>query len=214
MKEFLKKNKISVLICAYIVLMTVIFYFLIRPIVNEIAAKADMIQQKKYDKEVNENKLAAMLSAEKNFNEINYDKNDFNNTINTGGEVELIKDLEILAEQTGNKIEFKLADNQDKKPASKPKKDEVDIKKNLKHTNYLSLQVALEGSYISLVNFMHKLENYKKYVNVISISSEKMIIADSSSNLGIIATSDLNKKKAPDKEVINTILDAVIYIKN
>ncbi len=209
MKDFWKEYKIKLIIAAYVIMAVSFFYFLVMPAVDQIASKANEIQQKKIDKEINEKKLAAVPTMEGDYNEFKNNENNLVIVIESAKEVDFIKELESLAEQTGNKIEFKIQETAGK-PVAKAKGTEEDIKSKLANTNYLSMQIALEGNYGSLLNFIHKLENYKNYVNIMTISSEKM---DAS---GLIVSSTpfaVSDKTTTTSEVINSILDVVVYLK-
>jgi len=214
MKEFIKKYKLQLIVTFYAAIAAAFFCFIVWPSVNKIADKASEIQQKRIDGELNEKRLALVPAMEENYNEFKNNENNLNIIIDSAKEVDFIKELEALADQTGNKIEFNVPDSADNS-AAKPKSAEGDIKGKLAYTNYLSMQIALEGSYSSLLNFMHKLENYKNYVNIISISSEKKITVDSSlsANSNPFAAADQAAKKLLDKESINSILDVVVYNK-
>lgn len=210
MKDFWRKYKIKLIIAAYAIMAVSFFYFLVMPAVDEIAGKANEIQQKKIDKEINEKKLAAVPAMEADYKEFKDNENNLVIVIEPDKEVDFIKELEGLAEQTGNRIEFKIQEVA-AKPAAKAKGTENDIKNKLANTDYLSMQIALEGDYAGLLNFIHKLENYKNYVNIITISSEKTVVGDLYVNASPFAASD--QKKIASKEVINSILDVVVYLK-
>jgi len=213
MKLFIKKNKLNIAVLIFLVIVTSLFYFLIVPLVGKIAAKANDIQQKKIDKELNEKKLASISTMEEDFSKFKDNEDKFFIMIEPTKELDFIKELESLADQTGNKIEFKIAETTNVKPVAKAKNAEVDIKSKLGYTNFLSMQIALEGGYASLLDFINKLENYKKYVNVMSISSEKRITATVIDSSNPFAVADQVQNKETGKETINSVLDVVIYIK-
>ena len=214
MKDFIIKYKIQLIIGLYAILAASFFYFIITPLVERIIAKADTIQQSKVDAELNDKRLSMVSAMENNYTEFSSNENSFDITIDAAREVDFIKELEVLADQTGNKIEFKVQDPIDTKTSSKAKGAENDIKSRLSYSNYLSMQIALEGSYSGLLNFVHKLENYKNYVNIIGISSEKKVTANVVGSSSPFSTANsVQTKLAADKESVNSILDVVVYIK-
>lgn len=188
-------------------------YFLAIPYVGGIIAKANDIQQKKIDKELNEKKLSSVASMEEDYARVKDNADKFDIIIEQSKELDFIKELESLAEQTGNRIEFKVQDPSTAKPVAKSKNSEADIKSKLGYTNFLSMQIALEGDYANLLNFINKLENHKKYVNIITISSEKRIIEKAVAAPDPFAAPDRLPEKKATKEIINSILDVVVYIK-
>jgi len=212
MKDFLRVYKIQVIVGIYLVIFAAFFYFFCLPIVAEINSKADEIQQKKIDSEINEKRLADVPVMEENFGKFKENENSFTMLIEPNSEVELIKELEALAAQTNNKIEFKIQDPADGKTAVKQKAVEGSVKSKLSYTNYLSMQIAIEGNYANLLSFIHKLENYKKTINVMSVSSEKKepdVPVNNPNPFDVTVA----KKGLTGKEVINSILDIVVYIK-
>jgi hypothetical protein len=119
-----------------------------------------------------------------------------------------------MAEETRNKIEFKIQENNIKAPSKKA--TDVDIKSKLAYTNFLSMQVALEGDYQGFLDFLHKLENYKDYINVISIRSEKIFL-DKGTGKQIspnsLSSVSPDGKEDDSRKVLSSILDIVVYIK-
>jgi hypothetical protein len=207
MKDFLKKHKAQTIIGVYLIIVFAVFYFLVLPTIDEIGASANKINQEKIISELSEERLANVAAMEDNYNKFTDNEESFNIVIEPNSEVELIKELEIIAEQTGNKIEFKIQEDVDTKSKSRQKIAEDDIKGNLKYSNYLSMLIAIEGNHSNLVNFIHKIENYKKTINIISISSEKKEIPNDVSEPnadGVISS---------EGDVINSIFDVVVYIK-
>jgi len=215
MKGFIKKHKIRLAVAIFVAAVSGFTYFLAMPSVARIVAKADEIQQKKIDKELNEKKLSSIAAMEADYLRVRDNADKFDIIIEPSKELDFIKELELLAEQTGNRIEFKVQDPSTAKPAAKSKNSEPDIKSKLGYSNFLSMQIALEGNYANLLNFINKLENRRKYVNIITISSEKRIIEGTVvANANPFAATDRpQEEKKSVKETINSILDVVVYIK-
>lgn len=213
MKDFLKIYKIQLIIGTYVAVVFALLYFVGMPIIDKINNKADEIQQKKIDGELNEKRLADVPSMKENYNKFKDNEGDFTIVIEPNSEVELIKELEAIAAETNNKIEFRIQDVADVKTAAKQKGNEGDIKTKLAYANYLSMKIAIEGDYVNLLNFIHKLENYKKTVNIISVSSEKKEPDMSAINPNPFDAASNTKKVAVGKEIVNSILDVVVYIK-
>lgn len=212
MKDFLKKYNIQSIISIYIVVVFAVFYFLVMPTITEIRDTANKINQEKIAGELREEQLMTVSTMEDDYNKFKENEDSFDIMIDSKNEVELIKELERIAEQTGNKIELKIQEDADIKPKAKQKVVEGDIKGNLKYSNYLSILIAIEGDHTSLVNFINKIENYKKTINIISISSEKKEI-NYENNSNPSNASIAIKTGMENKEVINSIFDVVVYIK-
>jgi hypothetical protein len=203
MKDFLKNNKISIVALVYLVLVGLFFYFIIMPLKGKINEKASEIQQEKIDQDITKRKIMSVPVIEKDYQKYKENEENLNVLMEPSQEVEFIKELEKLAEETSNKVEFKIQESAKEDPKKK-KTEGADIKGKLAHTNFLSMQVALEGDYQSLINFIHKIENYKKYVNILSIRTEKISLETPKAS---------DKENVDKKEVLNSILDIVVYIK-
>jgi len=217
MKNFLNKYKVQLVVIIYFIAIVAFLYFLVFQYVNQIASTADEIQQSRVDGEINEKKLSNIANMEGDYNKFKENESKLDITISADNEVDFIKELESLAEKTGNKIELQIKDQKDVKPtaSTKIKPGEENIKDKLVNSNYLSMQIAIEGSYAGLLDFLHKLENYKNFVNVMSVSSEKKSVDALVVSSNPFAAADQAQKKnaAVEGEVLNSILDVVIYIK-
>lgn len=217
MKDFLKQNKIQLAVGIYLILAAAFFYFLILGFAGKIADKADGIERNKVDAELNDKRLGDVSAMEADDKLINGSASDLDVLITSDREVDAIKDLEALAGQTGNQIEFQVKDpSADSKPGHKV--DPKSIEGKLSDKSYLSMQIALEGKYPNLLDFMRKLENYGDYINVISFSSEKQAAAPSSggNTAGGTANPFIGKPNsitASSGETLNTILDVDVYLK-
>lgn len=212
MKGYLKKNKISLAIVLYLAVVSSFFYFLAVPSIKDISAKAQKIKQQEVDNNIDKEKISSLPKLEEGYENFKDNEEKLDIIMDPTKEVDFFKELESLAEQTRNKIEFKVQENYDKKSAAKKKGADAGIKDKLSYVNYLSMQIALEGDYVGLLDFVRKLENFHDYVNIVSVSSEKKIIREQISGGNIFsAEGQKEKEKEISREVINTILDVVVY---
>jgi hypothetical protein len=213
MRNFIKKYKVNLTIAVFAIAVLSFAYLAIIPLISKIATKADGIQQQKIDKELNEKKLASIAHMESDFGKFKNNTDKLNITIDQTKELDFIKELESLAEQTNNKIEFNVDDSANSASAIKSKAGDTSIKSKLKYTQFLSMKIALEGSYASLLNFVNKLENYKNYTNIITISSEKKTIEGLAPNHNPFVAANQAPQKKLVSETVNSILDVVVYLK-
>jgi hypothetical protein len=143
---------------------------------------------------------------EKDYQKYKESEGMLNGLMEPSKEVDFIKELEKLAEETNNKVEFKI--QEEKKEEAKKKEVDAGIKDKLAYKSFLSMQIAIEGDYDQLINFIHKLENYKNYVNIISIRTEK--ITQEVEKNGTVG-SDTEDEEVEKKQILNSILDIVVY---
>ena len=122
-------------------------------------------------------------------------------------EVDFIKYLENLADETHNKIDIQILEvskellakrkvktaaqiKAEKQAAAAPSADTGDdtsaksgtaektIEEQLTYDSYTPMQIDLEGKYVDFLNFVNKLESSEHYVNVVSFSLEKEAVKD------------------------------------
>ena len=184
MKEFWNKNKFSVVIIAFILAMGPFTYFSGRYLTEKIRGTSDQIQETMTDVELEKSKINNIPQMEDLTKEIETNGEALNVVIDDSQEVDFIKSLESLADDTGNKIKISVNDGSStvaQKSLSASTKDNQEkkgIKDNLSHKNSIVLDIELTGTYDGLVNFVHKMENGKYYANVISIDSRKSSAKD------------------------------------
>lgn len=215
MKNNLQKYKIQLVIALYVLAVLAAGYFFIIPSVQGVADKAQQIQQQEIDHNLDKERIASLSIMEENYEKFKDNESDLNIIMDSFKEVDFIKELEDLAEQTNNKVEFRIQENADKKTVSKNKKEVPGIKESLSHSNYLSMQIALEGNYGGLLKFIYKLENFHNYVNIISISVEKKEMKEEMRSGDPFSSGSIIKKgvnQGLNSEVLNTIIDIVVYI--
>lgn len=210
MNDFIKENKITLVVLIYLISVGLLFYFIVLPLQEKIVNKASDIQQEEIDQDITKKKITTVPVIEKDYQKYKENEESLNVMMEQSQEVEFIKELERLADETNNKIEFKI---QEKKVEEKKKKEgEGDIKDKLAYTSFLSMQIALEGDYQDLLDFLYKLENYKNYVNILSVRLEKIELDSEKGNANPFKNVP-EEEKVKSQEVLNSILDIVVYIK-
>jgi hypothetical protein len=236
MTKFFEKYKlwVSLSLCALCV--AALAWFLVLPVIRKINGTTDAIQEKLIDSQLTRSRISQipdMETAQKLFQ----DKTaDFNVILDENNEVDFIQKMEAIADQTGNKIELKIADNQnssqapvqpapdDQATADQPaapaakKVDPADIMANLPYGKYIVVQINLEGNYQQLLEFIHKLENLDYYVNIISVDAVKTTQDQDNQNLPPTNANPFGSgpsapKPAPAKEIIKSTISIVAYLK-
>ncbi|OGI17310.1 MAG: hypothetical protein A2Z52_02905 [Candidatus Moranbacteria bacterium RBG_19FT_COMBO_42_6] len=180
MKDFWKKYKMWISIVLYLLLMAALFLFIGKPLLSEIQEKSDEIQKIKIDNQLSQERIAKLPEMRELHETFDQEKNNLTVALDQDNSVDFIKKLELLAQETGNKISLKIDDNSavlksDK--TSKTKKEKGgsgDIASSLPSDKYLSMEITLEGKYENFLTFLYKLENLDYYVNVLSLSLIKM----------------------------------------
>lgn len=233
MAYFWKKYKFWLIIAILALFAAALFFLAISPLIRKTRAVADLIQEKIIDSQVSQSRISKIPEMKDAQNLIQEKEASFKVILDENNEVDFIKKLEAMADETGNKIELKITDNpaaaktgaQPQAPirpeaANNKKIDPDDIMANLPYDKYIVVQINLEGNYPQLLNFVHKLENMDYYVNVISISAKKSAREQKSQTAGTENYSLFGNsagsgapKIAAEKEIIKSTLSAVVYLK-
>jgi hypothetical protein len=232
MKEFWKNHKATIIILGYIIAAAFCIYFFFMPLLARIKAKSDDIQGMIIDSQLRKTSLDKVSVMKNDFEELQEKSEALDVVLSKGDQVNFIKSLESLAQDTKNKISLKIDQSEpvkgvakggnDSKPtSSNSKKTEKTIKESLAYTSFVSMRINIEGDYGSL--FINKLENGQYYVNILSIDSKKKVAAEEdavtegSSYGDIFSPDNLSMGERPEtkkeNKIINTTLDVVVYLK-
>jgi F0F1-type ATP synthase membrane subunit b/b' len=219
MKNFWKKHKIKIISAVYVTLVVVTVRFGVAPFANRLNERADDIQKRILDNQINRDRMGEIPSLEEELDEYQEKKNALNVVVDSNEEIYFIKKLESISEETGNKISLNIEDEKlENKKAVAQKEDEKSIRSDLKYDSYTIMTITLNGDYRGLVNFIRKLENADQYVNILSISSEKADeneISGPKASFGVdvfSAPSNPNESESDQSKVRKEILESKINI--
>lgn len=210
MKDAAKKYKITILILAYIILISAIFYFAIFPLVKSIKSHADEVQKGIVDNEINSSKVNKISELEENYKNFS-GKNISSAILAQDGEVEFIKSLETLADKTQNKISIKITEEDKNLPKSSPIKNDTSIISQLPSKDYILMEISLEGRYENLANFIHQLENSKEYINIISLDTQNFKNPEPVSS-NIFYSSEKPAEIVPENNTLTSKIKIAVYI--
>lgn len=196
---------------------------------EHIRESRDKIQEKLIDNKIDKLRLDKIPEMEQASGLIRENNEVLGVVLDLENEVDFIKKLETVAEETGNKISLKIEDqndNQGKKRATASRKnEEEDIKDSLKYDNHIAMQITLEGRYANLVSFIRKIESDAHYMNVISMEISKIEDSEreqknsSSGAQDVLWTGEaVQNDKAPEvsekkSQFLRSIINLVVYTK-
>lgn len=203
-----KKYNIWIIGGVFLAAVLLAWFFVVLPIKGNIKKNSDEIQKKIIDNNIYKERAQKIPEMEKTQATFEGNKNNLKIFLNGSSEVDFIKKIESVAEETGNRITLKIEESANQKT---DKKDENDIKNALPGNNkYVAMQISLEGNYENLFNFMRKLENINYYVNIISLNLSKAIVQKEASPF---ASTDAEKTSGNiEKEIIKSNLEAIVYL--
>ncbi len=231
MKKFFQKYEIQIVGVAFVLIMLPSVYFATIFLLNGIKNKANEIQKRITDNDLERQKIEKIPQMEKINDTFEQNKDAVGVILSSGSSVDFIKNLENLADETGNKITIAMLDGSAKNinlnPVTEgnvPNKNKIDNKSledKLTYRNYLKMRIDLIGDYSGLLKFMHKLENSQNYVNIIAVSAKEGFDDKNASlqpanlNVGDIFQSSqistANPSSEPNK-VLKTSLTIIVYV--
>jgi hypothetical protein len=129
MKNIWENKRISIIIAVFLILLFLTVFFLAVPFVSKIKEKADNIQKKLMDIQVSKDRISKIPQMEEIDRAYESKKNELDVVLDVKDQVEFIKKLEALADETGNKMALKVdesgnAPNSQAKKTNAAKKDE------------------------------------------------------------------------------------------
>lgn len=221
MKNFYKKYKVQVILAGYILFLGVFIYGGIFTMIKNIQGRADEIQKKIIDNEIDKKNLAKIPQLMSDYEIFSAGRSNLNVILKKESEIEFIQSLENLAIETGNEISLKLIEEEnspvkDSQAKTKAKeKDKLDIKSNLPYEKYITIQLELKGKYPQLMGFLEKIENMEYYVNVVAfdLKKEEKSGETKTSNPFVSSGSVAAPEETPPEEILKSLIDLVVYIK-
>lgn len=241
MKGFWKKYKSWISGLLFVLVVAGAIVFIAKPLVARIVAISDEIQKKAIDNQINQARIAKIPEMKAQHELFASEAERLNVVVDAGSEVDFIKRLELLAEETGNKIDLKIdeeaatqkgakavakkessdttvTEKDASGSATKAKKDLEDIKANLPSAFYLMLHINLEGNYAGFMNFLRQLENFNYYANVVSLNLVKAEKQEEerSGSRDIFSSNpgDFDdSERQSSKNILKSTIDVAVYIK-
>lgn len=194
--NFLEKNKIYLIIGGLLVTWICFIVFAIIPSVRLLGNNFDYVQMKMITLQNNDNKLGKLDSLRNSFEKVNAERSNLDVVFFKDNIVNLVKELELVAQNTGNDITISVDEGVNKKilevNKNNPNSKENQLLKSLPVENYFTIKISLVGNYNSLIEFVDKLNNLKYYNTIISfnLESKEIIVMEDKSD-----KSDENRNK-------------------
>jgi Tfp pilus assembly protein PilO len=230
MKDFIKKHKIVLILMIYILLVGAVFYFVIKYLFSGIDSNNNKIQETMLDQENQKKRIDELPKLQEQYQMLGMNEGKMTYLLTEDRAVDLIKEVEDLAEKTGNSINIEMLSDKDKNAVKKQnvaKKDNgsEDLRASLPGADYLEMNIHLTGEYSNLLSFMKKIENMEYYDDIVSIivsvddESNKSDALSPFSNTNTVAANQNPDQQnsgnpAPEQKTkINSTIDAVFYLK-
>lgn len=180
--SFFKKYKTVIIIFSLLFCWSAFIFWVIIPAQNKLRENFIAVEKRKLDNSVNEDKIKKMPSLKEDFDLVEGSSENLDVIFTKDKIVDLVNEMESLADKTGNKINISVGDEKKivnvSKGSSGGKKEEDiwgEFMNDLPSKNYFMMDVSLVGDYAGLINFIEKLNNIKYYNVVKSLSVVKKV---------------------------------------
>lgn len=179
MREQWKNKNFWIILLSESLVIFLAVYFIFLPLMKSVIDKSNKIQETKIDKQLIADRLSRIKEARQEHEKIASGIGKMDVLLGEEEEVKFFKELEGIAESTGNTINIKIVEEGKKDstavgPAMAIEKEKKEMLDSLSYKNFFILQINLKGEYSGLVNFLHKLENMNHYLTVISVNAQKV----------------------------------------
>lgn len=224
MIEIRKKYKLWIVAIAYLAVAGLALVFIVAPLRDRTFKLAENLQRSKVDGEMNQIKIARISETEKQRKYFQEKTSWLDGFLDYNEEMDFIKKLEALSEETGNKIALKIEEpllKTEKKVTGKTSEEEDDNKKKediistLPYPKYIILRISLQGNYDGLFQFIQKLENFDYYVNITSLQLQRGIADKEESTVlfdPFVANSEETEAvEKKDTLTLKSEISAVVY---
>lgn len=163
---FIKNNKSLIMIIILLLSWFGFVFFLVLPAKNLLRDNFIAVEKKMLDIEVDREKINNLPELKSKSDLIDRDREVIEVIFSKEKIVELVNDLELIAEKTGNKIDISVSEEEkilEVGGNNKKESDDDAFIKSLPVENYFEVNIILRGDYNSLMNFINKLNNLKYY---------------------------------------------------
>lgn len=223
MKNIWKKYQSEIISIGYVMAVILLVYFGLLPFERKIKNQADKIQEKTLENEIFEKRITKVSSLESEFNEYQQNRSRMGLFLLEREEIDFIKKIEALGEESESKISLKILEENDKNKKidipkdKKTEKEEGGIMEEVPYKNFLSLEIKLEGSYEGLMKFLRKIEKTDYYVDVVSLDLKKTIIEEEvlknnpQPNLFSSQSDSSAETEKSEKKFLKSTINIIVY---
>jgi hypothetical protein len=167
---FFKKNKYLLTIGILLLVWVSFIFLVILPEKDVLHNKFVDLEKEKLNNQANNEKLSSLGDLKRISAMIDGEKRTLEVIFSEDKIIDLVSELEKIAEETGNKISISVANEEGRKIETvnviKDEKNDDHFLKNLPTQNYFEIDITLEGDYNKTLNFIKKINNIG-YYNVV-----------------------------------------------
>ncbi len=223
MKNFFKKQREIIIILAYAGIFAGLVYLVILPLLARINSVNDQIQEESMKQEVVRQQLGELPKLQEQYDVLGKDADLVNVLLDKNNAVVLIERLEKIAQDSNNKITISVknapVEQKSMSTTASTTASNVTLKNSLPSSDYLEMDITLDGSYNTIMNFVDSLESLEYYADIVGIRIVQKTASSKSLEYGVANLSVLNSKNntvisdSAASGDLEASLDAVFYTK-
>jgi len=220
MKLFLKKYRIVFVLLLYFIIITGVFFFAIKPIIGEINSKTNKIQEILVNRENKEKRSKERPKLEEQYEMVLTEESKLTSLLEEDKAVDLIEKIEKLAQESGNEIIIEVKDGEKDILSNSSKKsgeEERSLRTDLPSSDYIEMNIKLEGNYNNLVRFVEKIETMEFYADIISfdisVKKDTSPGQPKTSSSPFSSSDTTGEEDKPEVNLINSVIGIVFYFK-
>lgn len=226
MKDFFQKQREVITVLVYIGTIVVLIYFVILPLIAYTDSTKNQIQEEYVKQEIKQQQIKELPKIEAQYNVLKNNEKSIDVLLEKDNAIVLIKRLEEIAQDSGNEISISIQDAVIQKNTIAAAKDKANtddgLIQNLPSPDYLQIKITLIGDYNAIVKFMHLIESFEYYCDVLAIKINQKEENNKVSEIGTkILVNPFNSNIAKNTEEttnsndnkLEASLDAVFYTK-
>lgn len=167
-----KNYKGVIITLVFVGFLILTYVFVIERLVSEIEGKRNKLQELATIQEGQRKRLSNIPEFKKNAAVLEEAEKKMHPFLKKDKAVELIQEVERLAESTGNKVIIEVAGTD--APAKTTAKNATEtIISNLPIKEYIQLRIRITGSFFGFLKFLNRLENSDYYLDVTSLQMSR-----------------------------------------
>lgn len=172
----LAKYKIFIMPTILFLIFVLSIIFILKPFANELKENSDDIQKKIVELEIEGDKISELPKIKEKFMRVDADRAELEILFSERKIVELVQEIEKIAEETGNSISISVDEKEGlavRKPkASKDEEDEVKLLEGFLEEEYFKMDIEVIGNYKGLINFIERFNGLKYYNSLVGFDIE------------------------------------------
>ncbi len=209
-----------------LILIVAMVFLVVKPAFNKLNNDSDAVQKKALDMQIEKSKLSKLSELRQKFSIIESEQDKLDILFTDDKIVDLVQELEYVADKTNNDISIKIEELVKKKKNGQLKNTlEDDSLTNFKDEDYFEMEISLTGNYENLLRFIHKLDNMPYYnsllkfnitVTEIDVKNDKKTIMPNNISINLFNGNKINNSSqdVPEnkKKVLQSKLSVIFYL--